>query len=392
MKYADIRMLCEAGLITEEQRERIIAHYHLKEEGGRFLAIVSFIGAVLIAAGIILLVAANWEEIPALLKIAAGLLLMLGAHAGGWYLHETRQSYRKTGEALHFVGSGLFLGNIALVGQIYHLSSRPPNAILLWWAGIAALPWLLRSKAQHILVLLVFGLWFGLEINQEGSWLYFGNDQRQLLLYALLGLIYLGTGYCLRRTACAEFASPGEKLGLLIFLGSLYPLTWRHFYDNPERLPGNPWLVFASLAVLATGFLIAGLRNATNLTRQWRLTWGSALVGAVLLLALELVARTTLVTGYEYHVEVCSWIMTVALLVFCLLQIQVGLQERSAFMVNLGLVFIALDIITSYVDLIGSMAQTGLMFLVSGVFLIGLGVYLEKKRRTLLRQIRETSP
>jgi uncharacterized membrane protein len=72
---------------------------------------------------------------------------MLGAHGGGWYLREVNGQYRKNGEALHLVGSGLFLGNIALIGQMYHLSARPPNAFLLWWAGIAALPWLLRSKA-----------------------------------------------------------------------------------------------------------------------------------------------------------------------------------------------------------------------------------------------------
>ncbi len=55
---------------------------------------------------------------------------------------------------------------------------------------------------------------------------------------------------------------------------------------------------------------------------------------------------------------------TLALFVFCLLQIQVGLQERSPFLVNLGVIFIALDIIAAYCDLLGSMARTGLMFLI----------------------------
>ena len=34
------------------------------------------------------------------------------------------------------------------------------------------------------------------------------------------------------------------------------------------------------------------------------------------------------------------------------------------------------------------MARTGLMFVVSGVFLILFGVYLEKKRRKLMKQIK----
>ena len=55
---------------------------------------------------------------------------------------------------------------------------------------------------------------------------------------------------------------------------------------------------------------------------------------------------------------------------------------------NLGVVFIALDIIAAYFDLFGSMARTGVMFLISGIFLIVFGVYLEKKRRKLMKQIK----
>src|ERR1035437_3824153 len=127
MKTTDIEKIHEAGLISAGQRDTIIAHFGLKDEGSKFLVIVSFIGAVL---------------------VAAGLALLLGAHGAGWWLRDARKDYPKTGEALHFAGSLLFLGNIALIGQIYHLSSRPGNAFLLWWLGLAALPWLLRSAAQ----------------------------------------------------------------------------------------------------------------------------------------------------------------------------------------------------------------------------------------------------
>ena len=244
MKYGDIQKLHDAGLITEEQRQNIVAHFQLKEDGGnKFLAIVSIIGVVLITAGIILLISAHWNEIPHGVKIAAGIGLMLGFHAGGWWVSTLRSSpatedgrevhgkYRKTGEALHLIGSGLFLANIALIGQIYNIVSRPPNAFLLWWIGIAALPWLLRSKAQHVLLLLAFGIWFGLEVNERTGWIYCGNDERQILLYSLLGLIYLGAGWLLRRGAFADFAPPTEKLGLLAFLVFFFPLTWKDGFN-----------------------------------------------------------------------------------------------------------------------------------------------------------------
>ena len=62
MKYADIQKLQDAGLITGEQRQKIIEHFNLKEDGGnKFLAIVSKIGAALITAGIAPLISAHWN-------------------------------------------------------------------------------------------------------------------------------------------------------------------------------------------------------------------------------------------------------------------------------------------------------------------------------------------
>jgi len=389
MKYSDIEKIEKAGLITPEQQRQIVEHFKLKEDGSKFLTVISFVGAVLVASGIILLTSANWEEIPRGIKIAVGLLLMLGAHGGGWYLREVNGHYRKAGEALHLVGSGLFLGNIALIGQIYHLSSRPPNAILLWWAGIAALPWLLCSKAQHILALLAFSLWFGMEINEHGSLIYFGKDECQILLYALLGLAYMGGGYCLRRTRFAEFASPTEKLGLLALTAASYPLTWGVLYRNQTGLADvAPW-IFPTLAALAVVAVALGVSTLPDLSRQWRWTWGLALAGLVSLLAGALYLAPHWSVSHDRHEVGYHWVCAVVLFIFCLLQIQVGVQRRSEFMVNLGVAFIALIIIAIYITLFGSMARTGLVFLGGGVFLILFGIYLEKKRRALMRQMKD---
>jgi uncharacterized membrane protein len=407
MKYADIQKLHEVGLITDDQRQKIVSHFELKEDGGgKFLAIISMIGAVLITAGLILLISAHWNELPRGVKIAGGLALMLGFHAGGWWLSTFRSSpatvdgrevqgkYRKTGEALHLIGSCLFLANIALLGQIYNIVSRPPNAFLLWWVGLAALPWLLRSRAQHVLLLLAFGIWFGLEVNERGSWIYCGDDGRQLLLYALLGLIYLGAGGWLRPGAFAGFAGVTEKLGLLAFLLFVYPLTWKGFFGNWENSEIHQW-IFPALAVLALLLLAGSIKNPAALSRQWRWTWFAAVSGMIIFMGTVWFGlwRPDYSPGPRFFYWDESWSYlagTLALFVFCLLQIQVGLQERSPFLVNLGVVFIALDIIAAYGDLLGSMARTGLMFVVSGVFLILFGVYLEKKRRKLMKQI--TSP
>jgi uncharacterized membrane protein len=397
MKFADVQKLREAGLITSEQQQRIIEHFQLREDSGnKFLAIVSSIGAVLVAAGIALLISAHWQEIPRGVKIAGGLTLMLGAHAGGWWLREAQKKYHKTGEALHFIGSCLFLANIALLGQIYNIVSRPPNAFLLWWIGIAALPWLLRSRAQLVLWMLAFGIWFGLEVNERGSWMYCGDDERQLLLYALLGLFYLGVGWLLRPGAFAEFASVTEKLGLIVFLIFFYPLTWKSFLGSWDNSEIHQW-IFPALGLVALLPLTTGIKYLRALTAQWRWTWFAALLGMMAIMAAVWFGcwRLEGIGGLHRYYWGTSWsylISAIALFVFCLLQIQIGLQKRSPFLVNLGIVFVALDIIAAYCDLLGSMARTGAMFVISGVFLILFGVYLEKKRRKLMKQIKASLP
>lgn len=387
MKTEDIQKIHAAGLITAEQRDKIIARFGLKDDGNKFLVIISFIGAILIAAGITLLIASHWDDIPRGVKIAAGIALMLGTHGAGWWLREIQGQYRKTGEALQFVGSALFLANIALVGQIYHLASRTPNAFLLWLAGIAALPWLLRSKAQFVLLLTALSLWFGCEINERDSLIYFSN-QSQILAYALLGLNFLGAGYWLRRTAFADFAPVAEQLGALGLLLFAYPLTWAGFLcwsQNDASL--CRWLLpaLAATGILATA---SGVRNFPALTPQWRFTWaGTLAVAAGLVCAAFFTPRHD---GWYWfgHLDGVNAVAIIALFVFCLLQIQIGLQARSGFLVNLGVVFIGLDIISAYFGLFGTLAVTGLMFLVSGIFLIVFGVYLEKKRRKLMNQMK----
>src|ERR1035437_3677029 len=376
MKTTDIEKIHEAGFISAEQRDKIIAHFDLKDEGSKFLVIVSFIGAVLVAAGIALLIGAHWDGIPRGVKIAAGLALMLGAHGAGWWLRDARKDYPKTGEALHFAGSLLFLANIALVGQIYHLSSRPANAFLLWWLGIAALPWLLRSAAQFVLLLLAIGIWFGVEINDSTSPILF-NDEHQVLLYAMLGLVFTGFGFLLRRGSNKDFSTVAETFGLLAFAIFSYPLTWAGFLSWGYRhAEFNQWLLPA-LGTLAALLVALGCRNLASLSQQWRVTWGATLAGAAALL----VAANFVPQQNEWHwfghMTPLNTVAAIAFFIYGLLQVQVGVQERSRFLVNLGVAFIALDIIATYIGLFGSMAFTGMMFVISGVFLILFAVFLE---------------
>ena len=194
----------------------------------------------------------------------------------------------------------------------------------------------------------------------------------------------------MRCTSFASFSGAGEKLGLLLCHGFLYPFSLKFFHDGPwERSQSETHgdLVFYLFAVLALGVVAAPLARDERLDRQWRWAWLATLAACVGMMALSLSGVLTVPTDYWFRREsLASGLVALAWFVLCVVQIQAGLQLRSTFLVNLSIAGLALNIITTYLQLIVSMAQTGLMFVVSGVFLIGLGVYLEKKRRALLHR------
>jgi hypothetical protein len=224
-----------------------------------------------------------------------------------------------------------------------------------------------------------------MEVNEPNSLLAL-RDESQVLAYALLGLVYLGFGCVLRRGAFTLFAKVTERFGLVTLLVFSYPLTWQGFLSGGHLAAVGAHWGLPVLAVLAVGLVALGARNF-ELDRQWRWTWTLTLAGAAGLLVVAFYAPNDQVWGWHHEFTPLNGLAALALFVFCLLQIQVGLQERSTYLVNLGVVFVALDIIAAYIGLFGTMARTGLMFVVSGVFLIVFGVYLEKKRRALMKQI-----
>jgi len=394
MKSSDIHRLFADTLITAEQRDRILNHYQIDKDGSRLLiALVSF-GAILIAGGVALLVGSNWDAIPDVIKIATGMTLMLGAYGAGFYLREIKGTCPNSGEALYAVGAGLFLADIGLVGQIYNLSSRPSNAFLLWWIGIAALPWLLRSKALHTVSLVAFGIWFGVEITDRASQVHVAGPAAFAYL-ALLGLCYYALGYWLRATSYAAFATLTQQLGLTAALLFTYPLSLR-FVDLTPTFPGTSLVLLAGMLLFLLLLAQHVILRDDRLTPQWRWTWLLTLGGLAIAVALQLPIAWwsgSAPSGYAaYAAAPRATFFGLVLILIAFVQIQVGVFHRAKAMINLGMVVIGMQIITLYLQLIESLATTGLMFVVSGLFLMTLGYYLEKKRRGLLQRMSAVPP
>ncbi len=126
-----LRRWRSAGLIDDGAVERIGA-WEAAHRRPLWLWALSGMGVLAIGLGVVAVVAANWEEIPAGAKLAAALLLTglcAGFVAVAW--QRDREWPREVGALLLF---GLVIGSIALVGQVYKLQSDPWQALVTWLA------------------------------------------------------------------------------------------------------------------------------------------------------------------------------------------------------------------------------------------------------------------
>jgi hypothetical protein len=338
--------------------------------------------------GVSLIIKANWDDIGDWFKITGLVALLTGTYALGWRFKISPGHYPKIGDACLMVAAGCFMLGIALVSQIYHLDSRPANGVLLWWAGIAVLPWLMRAKGMQFLSVVAGLTWYGMELASVDSWIHLSpvvsdNDAYQYTAIGLLlGLALFLFGLGLRHGRHDYFAGVHEKLGLLLVCWMLYVLgfTWSVERWHSVRMDSAnllPVLVTALLTLTAGGW--AWLRNFGELK-----SLGWALLPVLVPAFAHLLGIELLDSGWLWGGLSC-----LALFVLNLGMIRAGLATGRESWINLGMGFIALNVVTRYFLLFGTMLQGGVFFIVTGLLIIGLGWYLERKRRSLVGAVRK---
>lgn len=135
-----------AGLIDAGTAQRLHADVRSRTNSRfGFASVLAAFAALLLGAAILLFVAANWEAMPRLVRMALILLLILAGY--GFGAIAALRGHRRLAEAGHLVGIAAFGGGMALVGQMYHLSGDEAQALLVWCGAAALSAAVLRSSA-----------------------------------------------------------------------------------------------------------------------------------------------------------------------------------------------------------------------------------------------------
>jgi uncharacterized membrane protein len=335
------------------------------------------LGGGLLLAGLILIIAENWETLHRVLKLGGWALLQVAFLLAAHHLGRAWPDRPALAEAMSFVAGGWMLGGIALVSQTYQLDSRPPNGIWLWLALVLPAAWLLERRAVAAVVFIALASGFGLEAGQidsifraervDGPWIWIGIP---LLSACLVSLLPASPAFIRDWTGFWTFVT--ANLFLLI-LGVSKGL-------DRSDLGGGWWLA-------GSGILLGLALPERCLSRAWDP------ITSRLILASTFLPWMLLGSRYDAGVipdELAVGLSWIAQLVIAILVIRVGARRGSESWVNLGYLALLAGMLTRYFDFFRDYLEGGTALALTGGLLLFILYALEKaRRRTLGREARE---
>lgn len=153
--------LTAAEVISPEVAERIRHYAEQRTQSNsshRLLTVFGALGAILIALGVIVLLAHNWDELPRWIKTIISFLPLLTGQAACGYLLFKKGLTSWWGEAAAAFTALSIGAAIAMVHQVYNLPDSSFASFLSLWL-ILALPtlYLMRSRATAVLYYIGIG-------------------------------------------------------------------------------------------------------------------------------------------------------------------------------------------------------------------------------------------
>ena len=328
---------------------------------------ISF-GALMLCAGILLFVAAHWDDLAPSQRFILVLVMVGVFHIAAGILGEKMPSM---GIALHVAGTASLGAGIYMGGQIFNLEEHWPGGLLLWSLG-AAIAWLLlRQWPQALLAAVLVPWWLAGEWSvaterYSGAW----NIAAQGLL--LLSILYL--------TATPKEPNRLLRLGM-VWIGclSLIPLII-DVMATAER-PVAPWLWRSYATNLPLGLKVLGYAVAylpvlflavIKRKEQSLPVFGAALWVFVLAMVSRGANFETIVWPYVWNAlgacALCYW----------------GVAKNRKLFINYGTVIFAIDLIAFYFSSVLDKLGRSMGLIMLGVIFLAGGWVLNRLRSDLI--------
>lgn len=349
----------KAGIIDAAAAARIRAYEKKSERPYALWAIIG-LGLFALALGLVLIVAANWDEITDWLKLGVHLMLTAAVTGPIWW-SVLRQRRWITEGALFLLGAVVIAG-IALHAQVYQLAGPLWQSLLLWLALMTPVMLLLgrtRLSAYGWAAMFVWGLGalaFEYDVH-KGLWLL--ADGLAMASPALLILLSL--------LPCPDrerFADGLRDVGILTLLGgaSIAHVAWSQRISSADA--GDMAVRLILPVLVAFGAIWAGRRwNRIPVRLLYPL-----LAGTTLAVALAIIVPHPATGWLPRLIGVLAFVVMWGAIAHA----AVLTGWRALFGIAISAIGIRIFIV--YIELFGSLAITGVGLIVTGVIIIALAV------------------
>lgn len=334
----DVTRWQSSGWVSEEGGRAILAD--AESHGIALAPALAMLGAVLIAFAAMSFVAANWQDIPKVIRLGiliAALWAAYGASAAFF-----RRGHEAMGHAALVLGCALFGANIMLIAQMYHMEGNPPDAVLTWALGTLLAGYLLRSGPALALAMALVALWSSWETGliRGVHWPF------------LIGWAAVAGGFAYARWR------PGLHLAALTLAGFVISLGY-------QLSNGHQHWIAIVVGLLASVAAWAVTTNWPDLQEdaQTVLGYGLATVFAGLFIMQFVDGKPTT------DVLIIEAVLTLAL---TLGMVAWGTRTGSRELMRLGYLGFAIEILGVYFHTIGTLLGSSLFFLLTGIVVIGL--------------------
>ena len=411
----EVDALIAAGVLTSETGAALRRHYQTKlaqEESGGKTVLLSVLGATLIGAGILLIIAHNWEDLGRPVRTLLSLLPLLIGIALSLYTLLKRAGSIAWREGAGVAQTAGVAASIALVSQTYHISGALSDFLFTWLILTLPIPYLLHAVMPALIYLAGIAVWAG-AVGHNGSadvyWLLLAgilpfynvfvrherNGNATAWLSAVLGVsMSFGLGFTI------EKGSPDLWIPAFSGLAGLYYLAGAIWFPerryNPLRVLGalgagilavllsfkDVWAhgavdwsgIHWPVYVLAMGLPCASFALlAWALRRKENFNIFVAALPVVALLAYGL--DTVLLQGPEAK-PVVAILFNIYAFVLAMGTALRGLQQRAFATLNGGLIIFAALIISRFVDSGFSLVARGCAFVVLGCLVLVANFWL----------------
>jgi len=333
----DLARWREAGWLTAEGEASIRSDVASQGRKVELAPVLGILGAVLIGFGAMSFVAAHWDEMARLFRLALIFGALFGAYGLAGFLFE--REHPAFAHAAILAGVALFGAGIMLIAQMYHIEGDPPEAVLTWALGALLAGVVLKSNPALAAAMLLMGLWSGWEMSESGTvhWAF-------LLGWGAVTAAFLWRAW-----------GPGLHLAAVVLSAWIINLGYFLFDGHAHGV-----VVGIGLLIAAAGLAAPAISERWSMLGTPAVAYGMTIAFAGLF-ALQFVESPPLGTLI---------LLAVLALGLVLGGIGIGLRTNSPAMLWLGYGGFSLEVLALYFKTVGTLLGSSLFFLSAGAIVI----------------------